>query len=641
MSNFEKIFEPITIKNLTLPNRLIVSAMRTNMVNADGIIDDRYIAYHEAKARGGWGLVITENCLINPESGVSKCLPGLYNEDQVAALTRLTERVHAAGGRIAAQIYHCGRAGNLGVTGGKPLLAPSPVRDVTNSETPRALTTEEIHELTEQFGQAALRAKRAGFDAVEIHGASGYLLSQFTSPYSNKRTDEYGGSTENRARFSIEVVHRVRELVGDDYPVFYRLCCNEYIEGGLGIEEAKVVAMLLEAAGVDVMHCTQGVFITNEFTTPPYAITKGSLIENAAEIKKVLSIPVIGVGGHVNTPFMAESILRAGKVDMVTMARASLADPALPLKAQNGHCEDILQCIGCVQGCLGPRVNGIRCLVNPLTGRETEFDACKSAVPKKVLVAGGGISGCEFAIMAARRGHKVTLIEKDDHLGGQWCVASVPNGKADFGNLITWQRTQMQKLGVKVQLQTPINKAVIEAEQPDVVAVAIGSHTFVPPVPGLDKYGVDAHDVLMGRAKTGDRVVVVGGGLVGAETAEFLAMQGKSVTVIEMMPEIAKEAAKNPRKLLMRNLKKYDVALYTNSKVMEVLSKQVSFEKSNGEQETVFSDTTVIATGSRSNVLDPNILEGFAGQVILVGDAERAKNGIENLQDALQKAYSL
>lgn len=641
MQTFKKIFEPIKIKSLTLPNRLIVSAMRTNMVNEDGIIDDRYIAYHEAKARGGWGLVITENCLINPESGVSKCLPGLYNEEQVEALTKLTDAVHVAGGRIAAQIYHCGRAGNLGVTGGKPLVAPSAIRDVTNKEIPRALTVAEIHELTEQFAQAALRAKRAGFDAVEIHGASGYLLSQFTSPYSNKRTDEYGGSTENRARFSIEVVQRVRELVGDDYPIFYRLCCNEYIEGGLGIEEAKVIAKMLENASVDVMHCTQGVFITNEYTTPPYAITKGSLINNAAEIKKVLDIPVIGVGGHVNTPAMAESILLSGKVDMVTMARASLADPDLPLKAKEGRCEDILQCIACVQGCLGPRVNGIRCLVNPLTGRETEFTVEKTDAPKKILVAGGGISGCEFAIMAARQGHDVTLVEKSDHLGGQWCVACVPNGKADFGNLITWQRTQMKKLGVKVMLKTSMSKEILNEESPDVVAVAIGSSTFVPPVPGLQEYGIDAHDVLMGKVDTGNQVVVVGGGLVGAETAEFLAMQGKTVTIVEMLPAIAQEAAKNPKKLLLRNLNAHHVVMHTESNVLDVQPQAVTFEKVDGGQQVVAADTIVIATGSRSNVLDPSILEDFTGKVLLVGDAERAKNGIENLQDALEKAYSI
>lgn len=641
MQTFEKIFEPITIKNLTLPNRLIVSAMRTNMVNADGIIDERYIAYHEAKARGGWGLVITENCLINPKSGVSKCLPGLYNEVQVEALKKLTNAAHAAGGRIAAQIYHCGRAGNLGVTGGKQLVAPSAIRDVTNTETPRALTVAEIHALTEEFGQAALRAKRAGFDAVEIHGASGYLLSQFTSPYSNKRTDDYGGSTENRARFSIEVVKRVRELVGEDYPIFYRLCCNEYVEGGLGIEEAKTIAKMLEDAGVDVMHCTQGVFITNEYTTPPYAITKGSLIENAAEIKKVLDIPVIGVGGHVNTPAMAETILRAGKADMVTMARASLADPALPFKAKNGHCEDILQCIGCVQGCLGPRINGIRCLVNPLTGRETEFTDNKASISKRVLVVGGGISGCEFAIMAARRGHEVTLLEKSDHLGGQWCVACVPNGKADFGNLITWQRTQLQKLGVVVKLETPLTKTALQEASPDVVAVAIGSENFIPPVPGLKEVGVTAYDVLMGRQVTGDNVVVVGGGLVGAETAEFLAMQGKTVTIVEMLPEIAKEAANNPRKLLLRNLKKHHVVMHTESKVLRAEPQVLTFKNALGEEISISTDTIVIATGSRSQALDPDIMDGFAGQVMLVGDAERARNGIENLQDALEKAYRI
>lgn len=640
MQTFQKIFEPITIKNLTLPNRLVVSSMRTNLVNEDGTVDERFIRYHEEKIKGGWGLVITENCLISPESGVSKCLPGLYCEEQVANFKIFTDRIHAAGGKIAAQIYHAGRAGNSVATG-KPLVAPSAIRDCTKAEIPKALTIAEIEELVEQFGQAALRAKRAGFDAVEIHGASGYLLSQFVSPYSNKRTDAYGGTTQGRTKFSVDVVKRIRELVGENYPVFYRLATNEYIEGGLAIEEAKVVAKMLEAAGVDVMHCTQGIFATNEYTTPPYAISKGSLIHNAAAIKQVLQIPVIGVGGHVNDPAMAETMLLSNQVDMVTMARASLADPYLPAKAQQGRTEDILQCIGCVQGCLGPRAKGIRCLVNPFTGRETEFPVKQTKEAKTILVVGGGISGCEFAVAAARLGHQVTLIEKSTDLGGQWRIACVPNGKAEFANLITWQKTQLKKLQVIIRLQTELTKEILQEEQPDVLAIAIGSSHFIPPVPGLKQYGITAHDVLLGNHDTGKRVVVIGGGLVGAETAEFLAMQGKDVTILEMMPEIAKEAAANPRKLLLRNLKKNQVAIYTAAKVLEVQSNQVLFEKDTEPHKLAQVDTIVLATGVQSETLNPAILEAYQGNVLYIGDAEGVKNGLYNLQDAVEKAYSI
>lgn len=640
MQNFQKIFEPITIKNLTLQNRLVVSAMRTNMVNEDGIVDERFIRYHEEKAKGGWGLVITENCLISPESGVSKCLPGLYNEEQVESLSLLTRRIHAAGGRIAAQIYHAGRAGNR-IISGKPLAAPTALRDPTKKEIPKALSIAEIEELVEQFGQAALRAKYAGFDAVEIHGASGYLLSQFVSPYSNKRTDAYGGTTQGRTKFSADVVKRVRELVGEDYPIFYRLAANEYVEGGLGIEEAKVVARILEEAGVDVMHCTQGIFVTNEYTTPPYAVAKGSLIQNAAAIKQVLTIPVIGVGGHVNDPAMAETILLSNQADLVTMARASLADPYLPEKAKLGNTEDILQCIGCVQGCQGPRTNGIRCLVNPFAGRETEFPIKQTSAAKRVLVVGGGISGCEFAITAAKLGHYVTLIEKDEALGGQWRVACIPNGKAEFANLITWQEIQLKKIQVKIRLHTELTKEILQEEQPDILVVAVGSNPFIPPIPGLENCGVVAHDVLLGKCDTGNRVAIIGGGLVGAETAEFLAMQGKDVTIIEMTPEIAKEAVANPRKLLLRNLQRYHVAIYTEANVLEVLKDRLLFEKNAEQHELAQLDTIVIAAGSRSAQLEYETLAAYQGTVLLVGDAERVRNGLLNLQDAVEKAYSI
>ena len=483
-----KVFEPFKINQMELKNRMVVSAMVTNYCSEDGMATEKFIAYHEHKAKGGWGLIITEDYAVTPTAGGFKKLPGLWEDGQIESHKKLTKRIHEAGGKIAAQIYHAGRETSSAITGEQP-IGPSALKDPTMPETPREMTVEEIHELIEQFGDCARRAKEAGFDAVEVHGAHGYLIGAFASPFSNKRSDEYGGTIRNRARFAMEIIENIKKKCGKDYPVLYRMSAVEYVSGGLEIEESKVLARLVEEAGADCIHCSQGVYASTHVIIPPSVVPRAAYVENAAEIKKVVDIPVIAVG-RINDVEIAESVLQADKADLVTVARASLADPDMP---------------------------------------------------KKVVVVGGGVSGCEAAVSAAMKGHKVTLIEQSNRLGGQWIPAAVPIGKGEFTSLIIWQKQMLDKLGVNVLLNTKADKEMIESYQPDTVIIATGSKPFVPPIKGTDQdFVTNAHEVLLGNVETGENIVVIGGGLVGAETADMLAEQNKQITIIEMLPQIMK-----------------------------------------------------------------------------------------------------
>lgn len=593
-------------------------------------------------ARGGWGLIITEDYAVTPTAGGFVRLPGLWEDAQIESHQRLTDRIHKAGGIIAAQIYHAGRETSSAVTGEQP-IAPSAVKEPTMPEIPRELTVSEIQELVSSFGDCARRAKEAGFDAVEVHGAHGYLVGAFASPFSNKRSDEYGGTIRNRARFAIEIIRDIKTKCGRDYPVLYRMSAVEYVPGGLEIEEAKVLARLIEEAGADCIHCSQGVYASTHMIIPPAIVPRAAYVDNAAEIKSVVSIPVIAVG-RINDVDIAESVLASGKADMVTMARASLADPDMPNKVKEGHMSEVIRCIGCLQGCAGENGKGscVRCLVNPLTGMEDEYDVTPVLKPKRVMVVGGGVSGCEAAISAAMKGHIVTLIEKSDRLGGQWLPASVPYGKAEFTSFICWQREQLEKMNVQVLLNTTVDEELIRLYAPEVVVAATGSSPFIPKIKGCDKkFVVNAHDVLMGRADVGRNVVVVGGGLVGAETADYLSMQCSKVSIIEMLPEIMKDGEPSPGKYMKERFKTYGVDVYTSTRLVEVGEHQVIAEKDG--QRLVFHDvdTVIIAVGVRTNLEIMNALEHLHCKVIKVGDANGVKNGYLGIREGFEAGLNI
>lgn len=637
-----KVFEPMKINGLELKNRMVVSAMVTNYCTPDGKATEKFIAYHEHKAKGGWGLIITEDYAVTPTAGGFVNLPGLWVDGQIESHRKLTERVHAAGGKIAAQIYHAGRETSSAVTGVQP-VAPSAVREPSMPETPRELTIPEIHTLVEQFGDCAKRAKAAGFDAVEVHGAHGYLAGAFASPFSNKRSDEYGGTIRNRARFGMEIIRNIKEKCGKDYPVLYRISSVEYVPGGLDIEESKVIARLMEEAGADCIHCSQGVYASTHTIIPPSVFPWAGYVEHAAEMKKAVQIPVIAVG-RINDVEIAESVLQSKKADLVTMARASLADPELPNKVLKGRGDEVIRCIGCLQGCIGEngKGNGIRCLVNPLTGMEDEYDLTLAEKAKQVLVIGGGIAGCEAAISAALKGHKVTLIEKNNRLGGQWIPASVPIGKSEFTSFLCWQKSMLEKMHVQILLNTTVDAELIKLYEPDTVIIATGSRPFIPPIQGADQnFVVAAHDVLLGKTEPGNRVVVIGGGLVGAETADMLGQQCEQVTIIEMLPQIMKDGEAAPTKYMKERFFQNGVQIHTSTKLLEIGDHTVTAEK-DGERFVLENiDTVIIAVGVKTDRTLLDSMEHVSCKVLKVGDANGVKNGYLGIREGYEAGLNV
>lgn len=634
---FEHIFKPILINHMEVKNRMVVSAMVTNYCEENGMPTEKFIAYHERKAKGGWGLVITEDFAVSKTAGAFKRLPALWSQEHVEPYRIFTERIHRCGGRIVAQLYHAGRETCSAITG-EQCVAPSPIPDPVVGETPRALSVAEIGEIEEQFAQSALRAKQAGFDGIEVHGAHGYLVGQFLSPYSNKRCDEYGGTLGNRARFALEIVGKIRAVCGKDFPILYRMSAREYVDGGLGIEETKAAARLLEEAGVDCIHVSQGVYASQPHIIPPSVIGYGAYIENAARIREAVSIPVIGAG-RINDPAIAESIIATGKADLCTMARASLADPEMPNKAREGRYEEILHCIGCVQGCAGENGKGrkVRCLVNPLTGMEDEYRIVTAVRPKRVVVVGGGVAGCEAAVTAAQRGHQVILLEKSGELGGQWIAASVPVGKGDFASFAGWQRHMLKTLGVDIRLNCDADRKMLQVLRPDTVILATGSVPAMPPIPGLREYAVHAQDLLRGFRQAGRKTVIIGGGLVGAETADYLSENGGDITILEMLPEIVKDGEDNPTYYLKKRLQRKGVKAITSARVTEVGQDFVSYEKNASVFRIEQVETVVAAIGMCADMRLKEELKSCAFPVISIGDCnETAGNGYRAIREGFE-----
>lgn len=628
----EKIFTPFNIGKCEIPNRLVVPAMVANMC-PDGLATKQFIKYHEEKAKGGWGLIITEDYRINPNAAGYPAVAALYDESQISSHKKLVDAVHKHGSKIFAQIYHAGRQANHNVNGGIQPVSSSPVPCPWNKEVPHELTVEEIQELVRQFGVTASNAKKAGFDGIEIHAAHGYLIHEFLSPNCNHRIDEYGGTYENRMRFLKEIMEETRKKIGPDFPISVRFSAQENSEGGRRWFESRQMLMDIEEWGADVIHLSNGMYGVRSSVgiVASFFQQHGWNQDYAAEAKKFLKIPVITVG-RVSEPAMAEDIIVSGKADFIAMGRASLADPHWPEKAKKGCVNDIRMCIGCLQGCTASTYQGVPlyCLVNPELGHEYEYDYTKAAETKKVYIAGAGIAGMEAARAAAIKGHKVDIFEKTNTVGGQFISAAYPPFKGEFATYTAWLYREIKKYNnITLHLETELTKEMVEKGHPDKVIIASGAKPVIPKVPGIDHEKVVlAEDVLLGKSSVGQSVVIVGGGMVGSETAAYLGMQCKDrVVLVEMRDAIAMDMEAGIRDDLRDCLRRCYVEEYTNTAIAGVTDEGAVLRKGD-EEFTIPCDNVVLAVGTRSFTLLADELKGIV-ETVIVGDAVKARQAIQ------------
>jgi len=660
----EYLFKPVRIGKLELPNRVVMTAMHLNYTPG-GKVSERLIAFYEERARFGLSLAIVGGCTVDEYSGSPDML-SLKDDADMDGLKRLAEAVHRAGGHLFAQLYHAGAYAHSVFLGGKQALSPSGVFSRFTKETPREMTRSDIIWVIENFAKAAQRAKDAGFDGVEILGSAGYLISQFLSPLTNKREDEYGGPLENRMRFGLEVLRAVRQQVGSDFPVSYRIAGNDFVPGSHTNEEAKAFAQALDREGVEAINVTGG---WHETRVPQLlmSIPYGAFTYLARGVKEVVNAPVIACN-RINDPLVAEEVLRQGAGDLVGMARAFLADPQILEKAKEGRLQDIVHCIGCAQACFDHvfMMRPVSCMLHPRSGREFEIREEKAPRPKKVWVIGGGPGGMMAASTAARRGHDVTLFEEKEQLGGQLLLAGAPSMRSDFRRAVKDLEVQLRNSGAKVRLGQRMDRGKIRRGRPEVVIVATGARPIVPDIKGVELGNVvSAWEVLEGKVPVGREVVIIGGGAVGCETAlhicesgtisaetlKFLAFQKaeswevlerlitkgwRRVTIVEMLERIGQDIGISTRWAMIQDLHRLGVRVITGAKAKEIQPDGVLIQRGDKE-EKVPCDTVILAVGSRPLDEISQKIVGFVPEIHVIGDAKTPRKAL----DAIWEGYEV
>lgn len=644
----DPLFKRIYIGAVEVKNRLYMPAMHLNMCK-NFLVTEQLLEFYRERAKGGVGLISVGYATVDEFSGTPTNI-GAHLDEHLPGLTALAQAIHGGGAKATVQLNHAGRYNSSFFLGGKKPVAPSPVPCRLTRETPEELTSEKIKATIRRFADAAGRVRDAGFDLVEILAGTGYLISEFLSPLTNKREDEYGGSLENRMRFGLEVIGEIKIRVGDDYPILVRLNGNDFMDGGIGAEELLAFAVALESAGVDALCVNVG---WHEAQVPQIVtkVPRGAFSYLARDIKQQVAVPVIA-SHRINDPAIARLLLEEGFCDMVAIGRALIADPYFPEKARTGREKEIVHCVACGQGCFDNlvKMKPVECLCNPRAGHEYQAQPTKTAQPKKVMVVGGGVAGMSAAIAAAELGHQVSLFEAGLRLGGQLHLAGAPPGRREFLVFADDMTCQVVLHGVAVFLNQPVDRRMLAAAKPDFLVLATGGAPITPTIPGVrQEHVVQAWDVLAGKVATGRRVVVVGGGAVGIETALLLAEKGtlsgdeikfllvngavapeklyklatqgtKEVWVVEMVDTLGSNFGKSTRWGMLQDVGRYGVSTLLQAKVLEITDKGVRVEHG-GEVRELPADTVVLAVGTRSVNPLQQVAEELGISCAVVGDA--------------------
>jgi 2,4-dienoyl-CoA reductase-like NADH-dependent reductase (Old Yellow Enzyme family)/thioredoxin reductase len=642
---FPHLYEPIKIGALTLKNRIVAAPSSQGDVENDGTLGKYNIAYYGRKAKGGAALVTVGDGIVHPTGQNHPKQVLLYTNAALPSLLRCAEEIHKYGALASYELSHGGIVCDPAYTGGRLPLGPSPVPVTIGFQTnhpveivAEEMTERQMEEIAEGYADAAARIKKAGFDMAMVHAAHGWLIGQFFSPWTNKRTDKYGGSVENRARFAVMVLEKIRRAVGPRFPIDFRINGRDGMEGGLEIEESVQICKILEPY-VDSFHvssCFHMIPSHQDIMQSTIFDPHGHLLHLAAAVKRVVQVPVATVGGFNDLRTMEEAVA-AGKADIVALGRQCLADPDIVKKGWQGRADEARPCQRCAT-CQSGRfsLGAARCAVNPEIGREYEVQFIPPAeARRKVFVAGGGPGGMEAAIVAARRGHEVTLFEKSGALGGALNFAERVPFKQDLYRLIGAMSAEMRRLPVKVRMNTALTPEIAAAEKPDVIISAVGADAIRPPLPGIDRENVFMAEEVDKGAPVGERVVVIGGGLVGVETALHLAYQGKKAIVVEMLPKIAADANFRYARTYLWKIEEKGVEVHTGAKCRGITAAGVEITDADGNDRLIPADTVVISVGMRPRESESETLRFCAPQFIPIGNCVRP--GV--VKDAIRAGY--
>lgn len=646
MTPFPRLFAPGRIGTLTLRNRILMAPMEKNLASATGAVTQRYIDYCEARAAGGAALIMLESMAVHPAGRGHRYQLALHDDDLVPGYRRLIEACHAHGARVGAELYHPGRETSSLVTGVQP-VAPSavPCTTLAGGDVPRPLALDEIAALVRAFGDAARRAVAAGFDAVEIHGAHGYLVGQFLSPFANRRDDAYGGDAERRLRFPLEVIAAARAAIGPDVPLLYRLSAEEHVEGGLTIADVCRIAPRLEAAGVDLLDVSAGIYESAVWIVQPMEMPQACLAPLARAIRDRVRIPV-SVAGRVSDAQTAERVLERGDADFVTLGRALHADPDMPRKVRAGRADEVVPCVACLtcSDLLG-RHEPVLCLANTRTGRERQHAIRPAARPERVVIVGAGPAGLEAARVLALRGHGVLVLERAGEPGGQLLLSRAVPGRADLCGLAEYLAGAARRAGAEIRLGVDATVDLVLAEAPAAVVVATGARPGMPAIDGLlDSPAVDPFEVLRRPVPGVRRALVVGGGLLGVGVAHALAERGAEVILAEAGPDLALDLGMRPRWQFVASLRARSNVCVRTGTTVEALHGDTARLRHAGEDHELRGLDLVVPTRPMVAVTalaDALRAHPGAPPVFEIGDGALPRTAFEAMQDAAALGHRL